>query len=228
MYDVATPEGTSKQRSLTSLDHPNIIEYLAMGHVVSGGFVGCPGDLCLVMEYCGGGTLKKYVGDPKNHQIPTETITSYNKQLLEALSYMHGKKLSHRDLKSENILLTLNETILKICDLDTFGRLVGSQTARSDLPKKQGTRFFMLPEMVLCPDEPTREENGGTVGKSTDIWSLGCVVVEICTRGKMTYCDPNGKQMNIDIIYALSEDAYVELVRSGGRPFVNAPEVPVI
>lgn len=85
----------------------------------------------------------------------------------------------------------------------------------------------MSPEMVLCPNKPTRAKNGGTVGRSTDIWSLGCVVLEICTRGKMTYCDPHGKKMEMHDLNALSERAYVKLVRNGGRPFVNAREVPV-
>lgn len=144
MHKETTPERINELKFLTSLDHPNIIKYLAMGRVIGKSCLVKAGGMCLVMEYCGDGTLdlKEYVGNPENPAVPTQTITLYIKQLLKALSYMHGKQLYHCDLKSENILLTLNETVLKICDLDSFGRLVGSHTTRTGWKLYFATNFY--------------------------------------------------------------------------------------
>lgn len=71
-------------------------------------------DVYLVMEHCGGGDLHELRG-----QLTASQIRSLMHQLLTAVEYMHGLNVWHRDLKSANVLLTVQEGrhIAKIADL---------------------------------------------------------------------------------------------------------------
>ena len=69
----------------------------------------------LVMEYASHGTMRTRY--PKGSRLPLETIVAYVKQAADALYYIHEqKKLVHRDVKPENMLLR-TELDLLLSDL---------------------------------------------------------------------------------------------------------------
>ena len=57
------------------------------------------------MEYLSGGELYDYWHRFKGRQIPEAEIRQIMKQLIKAIDYCHAKKIIHRDLKFQNILL---------------------------------------------------------------------------------------------------------------------------
>lgn len=82
------------------------------------------------------------------------------------LNHLHEKKILHRDLKPANVLLTRDGN-LKIADLG-LGRVFGTTTF--EVFSKVGTPLYMSPELV----------KGSGYNTKTDIWSLGCILYELC------------------------------------------------
>ena len=90
---------------LRTLIHPNIVEYKAS-------FID-KGVLIIVMEYCEMRDLAYHIKLRKAKSQPySETeIMNYFVQICLSLEYVHGRHILHRDLKSQNVFLTRNNTV---------------------------------------------------------------------------------------------------------------------
>ncbi|KAE8700847.1 Mitogen-activated protein kinase-like protein NTF6 [Hibiscus syriacus] len=89
-------------------------------------------------------------------------------QLLRGLKYIHSANVLHRDLKPSNLLLNAN-CDLKICD---FG--LARTTSETDfMTEYVVTRWYRAPELLLNCSEYTA---------AIDIWSVGCILMEIIRR----------------------------------------------
>eukprot|EP00668_Euglena_longa_P029381 GGOE01036729.1.p1 GENE.GGOE01036729.1~~GGOE01036729.1.p1 ORF type:complete len:616 (+),score=194.92 GGOE01036729.1:73-1848(+) len=146
---------------LRMLDHPNIINYL--DHFV------CPeGYLNIVMEYCPGGDLNHLILEQRkggaDHYFPEDQVRYMSFQLLQALKYVHGIKILHRDLKPGNVLLG-SQGRIKVCDFGISKRLAETVHAVTVV----GTPFYLAPE--ICESKP--------YGSAGDIWAAGCVIYEL-------------------------------------------------
>jgi len=145
---------------LRQLKHPHIIEYFdsfleeAM--------------LCIVMEFADAGDLAKAVRERKDsaEPFPESTALKYFGQCLLALRYCHGKKILHRDIKGQNILLTDERNVVKLAD---FGVAKVQEATTAILGTTVGTPNYMAPE--ICEDLP--------YGQKVDIWSMGVVLHEM-------------------------------------------------
>ena len=74
----------------------------------------------MVMEYCDMGNLAQLQKKNPNHTLPFDKLKIIMNDIIEGLMEMHNKKIIHRDIKLENILLkkeTDGTTNTKICDL---------------------------------------------------------------------------------------------------------------
>lgn len=93
-------------------------------------------------------------------------LQSITIQCLEALRFLHGLGLIHCDLKPENILVkSYSRCEVKVIDL-------GSSCFETDhLCSYVQSRSYRAPEVIL----------GLPYGKKIDIWSLGCILAELCT-----------------------------------------------
>ena len=114
----------------------------------------------IVIELSTGGDLLSYVR--KRRQLKEDIAKSLFKQIIEALRYCHSKRILHRDIKLDNILLTL-EGDVKICD---FGV---SKIVRpgEKMTEQCGTPAYIAPEILL---------DRGYEGFAVDIWSAGVVL----------------------------------------------------
>jgi len=114
-----------------------------------------------VMEYCDGGNLKSLL----KVKINESQMAYVCQSILRGMQVLHSYQIVHRDIKSENVLLNLNGTV-KIADL-------GLSTKVSEGPKSKftiaGSRYWMAPEIL----------RGEGYGIPVDIWSLGCVIIEM-------------------------------------------------
>ncbi|XP_055353516.1 uncharacterized protein LOC129599328 [Paramacrobiotus metropolitanus] len=127
----------------------------------------------IVMEYCDGGPLSQYVA---KNEMPAVLIQKWSQQLLDVLVYLHERRFIHRNINGANIILSspdANSCNLKLTDLGDVKRIVSEVTQANEVPNEKGTHQFMSPEMVM--------NHRGNVGRCTDIWSLGCVVIQMVT-----------------------------------------------
>eukprot|EP01125_Pyxidicula_operculata_P017905 TRINITY_DN6324_c0_g1_i3.p1 TRINITY_DN6324_c0_g1~~TRINITY_DN6324_c0_g1_i3.p1 ORF type:complete len:1458 (-),score=499.55 TRINITY_DN6324_c0_g1_i3:1446-5765(-) len=151
----------SEIKLLKKLEHPNIVKYVDS--------VQTDNSLFIVLEFVENGSLAditKEVG-----RFPEPLIVIYISQILEGLDYLHEQGVIHRDIKGANILSTKDGTV-KLAD---FG--VATNTT-DDTGHALGSPYWMAPEII--------ELNGSST--KSDIWSLGCTIVELIT-GKPPYYD---------------------------------------
>jgi len=171
---------------LQELDHPRIVRYL--GHermLTSSSDDGSnssqvPEKLAIFCEYLPGGSIAQAIR--QFGPFDEEAVANHTRQILEGLKYLHENRVSHRDLKGDNILLDLNGSCKladfgcsKKLDVNPAGSTVVMKTMKGSIP-------WMAPEVIM----------GEGYGRPADIWALGCVVVEMAT-GK----HPWGKFDNI-------------------------------
>ncbi|XP_052138976.1 serine/threonine-protein kinase STY13-like [Oryza glaberrima] len=125
---------------------------------------------CVVVEYLTGGTLKQHLIKHyrKNKKLPYEEVVRLALDLARGLSFLHSKKIVHRDVKSENMLLD-PQLNLKIADFGV-ARLVEAQDPK-DLTRTTGTLGYMAPEVL----------DGKPYNRKCDVYSFGICLWE-------TYC----------------------------------------
>ena len=130
--------------------------------------------LNIVLDYADGGDLSNYIANTKRSRgtISEQTVLKWFVQLCSALKYIHGRKILHRDLKTQNIFLATvsNEKDFSI-KLGDFGIAKILQSTSECANTIIGTPYYLSPE--LCEDRPYNEKS--------DVWALGCVLYEMCT-----------------------------------------------
>ena len=147
---------------LSSLQHPHIVRYY--GSYISGK------ERCrlhLFMEYVPGGSLHDIV--VQFGRLSEAVIQTYTEQILQALQYLHSEGYVHRDLKASNILINTS-SVVKVGDFGTCHRMENLRNQNHEIELSQvGTPSFFPPERIL-------EKK---IGPQTDIWALGCVILEM-------------------------------------------------
>lgn len=144
----------NEARTISSLVHPHIVRVLEFGVEGNTPF--------LVMDYALNGTLQQK--HPRGKRLQPSTIIPYVTQVATALLYAHEKRLIHRDVKPENMLLNQNNEVL----LSDFGIALLSQSSRYQSTQDVvGTIAYMAPEQFL--GKPTA---------ASDQYALAIVVFE--------------------------------------------------
>lgn len=140
--------------SLARLQHPNLL------HVYN---VGSEGDLhYFAMELLEGMTLSELIRRRKG--LPAGEFLPLAGQLLSALHYVHRQSITHRDIKSGNIMVCGNRAVLMDFGLAKDESFTGLTSVGVVL----GTPEFMSPEQA----------EGQSAGPATDIYSFGVVMYE--------------------------------------------------
>lgn len=164
LTDSHTTSETDKARFLrearaaSAINHPNVCTIFDLKDYNDEQFI--------VMEYIEGTSLKNII--KSEQQLPLEQVIDYAKQMAAGLAAAHDKGIIHRDIKSENIMLTPSGQI-KIMDFG-LARIKGA----SELTKSAstvGTVAYMSPEQL----------DGREVDFRSDIFSFGVVFYELLT-----------------------------------------------
>ncbi len=163
---VSNPEAVSRfrqeARSSSSIGHRNIIAIEDFGTLNDGRIYMC-------MELLNGAALNDLITTPQ----PPDRLLNILIQTGHGLAAAHAKNIVHRDMKPENIFVTIGPGNEDVPKLLYFGiAKVAGNDGNNNLTKTGtifGTPFYMAPEQAL----------GNTVDARTDIYAMGVIMYEV-------------------------------------------------
>lgn len=119
----------------------------------------------IAMEYMGGKSLDAVYKNliERGGRISEKVLGKIAEAVLRGLSYLHERKIIHRDIKPQNILLNEKGQV-KLCDFGVSGEAVNSLATTFT-----GTSFYMAPERI----------QGQPYSVTCDVWSLGLTLLEV-------------------------------------------------
>ncbi|KAL2508930.1 Protein kinase superfamily protein [Forsythia ovata] len=157
------------------LDHPNVTRFIGASMGTSNlkipsknseGYTNLPSRACcVVVEFLPGGTLKNFLYKNRKRKLAFKVVIQLALDLSRGLSYLHSKKIVHRDVKAENMLLDPNRT-LRIAD---FGVARVEAQNPKDMTGETGTLGYMAPEVL----------DGKPYNRKCDVYSFGICLWEI-------------------------------------------------
>ena len=170
----------NKCQTLKELSHDNIIQYFDCESNYNEKYHNYMVNIAMEYQETNLIEFMKYYNKKHNlKNLPKKIIAQITKKILEGLQYLHQNKIIHRDLKPENILMSYDANSVKIGD---FGISLWINENQSKIQNKilnytrdfmkrtvAGTGIYMAPEVLL----------GTPYGYDCDIWSLGCIVLEL-------------------------------------------------
>ena len=168
---------------LEKLSHPNIVEYYEKLEDDSSYY--------FIIEYCNGGTLseniKKYFSKT-NEPFSIEIIQNFMRQIISAFCHIHSKRIIHRDIKLENILLSYdNENDKKDMNLmKAKVKIIDFGMAIEIGPDGQaytivGSPNTMAPQILKKIEDTEELEQQKGYNEKADIWSLGVIFYQLLT-----------------------------------------------
>ena len=172
---------------LKDISHPNIVKLFDIKETSQ--------YLYLVTEFCNGGGLSdclEYYDEKYNKPFPENVVQYLMRQIVSALSYLHGKKILHRDIKLDNILVQFDneedrknknmlKATVKLIDFGFARYLKKEELAYSTL----GSPINMDPG-ILRKLNKVEHSNEYGYDEKADIWSLGTICYEMLI-GKCTF-----------------------------------------
>ncbi|KAG0456411.1 hypothetical protein HPP92_024199 [Vanilla planifolia] len=180
-----------EQSILSSLSSRHIISCL--GSDVSGGCYH------LFLELAAGGALSDYAG-----YLEESKIRSFTRQIVLGLFYLHSRGVAHGDVKGRNVLVGEDGRRVKLGDFGCARRL-------GDVGLVMGTPAFMAPEVA----------RGEAQGIESDIWSLGCTVLEMA-MGKSPWPEVSDPAAAIHRIgFSAAVPTTPEWMSAEGKDFVS-------
>mmetsp|Transcript_22564 Transcript_22564/g.39862 ORF Transcript_22564/g.39862 Transcript_22564/m.39862 type:complete len:448 (-) Transcript_22564:136-1479(-) len=159
-------------RILAALRHQNLLRLL---DVFPGPGGRDQGDVYIVMPYMHA-DLERVIYS--SMQLSDSHQQAFACQMLRGLKYLHAAGIVHRDLKPANILVN-KDCSLRIADL---GLARGRTSDEEVLTEYVVTRWYRAPELMLWPSGYFEE---------VDLWSVGCIHVELLTRRPLFPGDNN-------------------------------------
>lgn len=182
----------------------NLMRLLKHRHIVA--YYGCQlrefensRQMEIFLELCHGGSLTHLRSKFNKAKEPftMSLVRSYTKQILEGLHYLHSQNVMHRDIKGDNVLISaMGEA--KLADFGCSKR-IGTTTVTNQHANGEGYQtmvgspFFMAPEVM-------QGEGGYT--KAADVWSVGCLVLELLGREPWVMTATNVFQVMFQIAHS--------------------------
>ncbi len=172
--DEAAVRMLREAKTLSSLDHPNVIAVTDFGHAQGG-------TPFIVMELLQGRPLRAVLD---NGPLPWRAARAWALQILEGVEAAHREGVIHRDLKPANLFVTDKDDRIKVLD---FG--LARAPRRRDGPahavlevgaEESSAHLGGVGEVFGTPATMSPEQIGGArVDARSDVYSIGCVLYEM-------------------------------------------------
>lgn len=167
----------NESKTLAALDHKNIIRYYNTRHTKD--------TIYISLELMKGGNLEQAIKKKRFINAP-DKLYSVLTQMCSGLSYLHSKKMLHRDIKASNILLETTDydnPVIKLGDFGLSCLLDGTHYHQKETGNGTGDIFYRSPEAAT----------GQPYNEGDDNWAVGIVALELissivlydCVSGKI-------------------------------------------
>ncbi|KAL4885220.1 kinase-like domain-containing protein [Aspergillus karnatakaensis] len=205
---------TNELDIMKDLKHPNIVEYIE--HHEHDRWI------YIIMEYVPLGELSTYLRHyVRIDEVMVQTIT---RQILQALKYLHKRRITHRDIKPDNILISSQEPLkVKLSDFG-LSKVVQEETF---LKTFCGTLLYCAPEVYPEYESYRRGEirkrrrlgdpppKTSPYDQSVDMWSLGAVLYHLLAGIPPFNANPDNRGSHMLQIIMTTEPDY-DILRSEG------------
>jgi hypothetical protein len=171
---------------LVGLNHPNVVRCL--------GYEDTQLEFRVFFELLGSGSFWSFMHYRKSARSPfkDDELLYYSHQVVAGLLFLHEKGISHRDIKSANIVLDGNTqtdryySSVKLCD---FGFSVRRRPFEESSNARVGTEQYSAPEVLLriADAEPSQ----------SDIWSFAMFIIELLTLDAPYATDPKPERIKM-------------------------------
>src|SRR5437899_7230353 len=160
---------TQEARTVSNLNHPNILTVYEFGQTESGSFIAA--------EYIDGVTLREHLSGRRLKLIDSLDLAI---QIVAALNAAHEAGVTHRDLKPENVMVRRDQ-IVKVLD---FGLAkLAAPSPDLQIASEAGTKVFVQTEPGLVMGTVSymspEQSIGRGIDQRTDIWSFGVLLYEM-------------------------------------------------
>jgi len=148
---------------LTAVKHVNIVEFFSTEESHN--------TLLLFLEYMEGGSVHDLL--IRKGPIQDPLVRKFTLQILTGVDFLHNNGIIHKDIKGGNVLLDKHQMNVKLADFGISKIMTDLGTATGSRMTKDVTATvqWASPELLACDK----------VGFETDIWSVGCTVIEMLT-----------------------------------------------
>ncbi|KAF8154401.1 hypothetical protein BJ912DRAFT_937500, partial [Pholiota molesta] len=194
---------------LKTLKHPNIVRLYDV--IETDKYIG------IILEYASGGELFDHI--LAHRYLREKDAAKLFSQLISGVWYIHQKKIVHRDLKLENLLLDRHRNVI----ITDFGFANRFEHRADDLMQTScGSPCYAAPELVIS--------EGLYVGSAVDIWSCG-VILYAMLAGYLPFDDdpanPDGDNINLLYKYIVSTPlSFPEYISVEARDLLSMMLVP--
>lgn len=200
--------GTDCLRAQT-LKHPNIVRLYDV--IETDKYIG------IILEYASGGELFDHI--LAHRYLREKDACKLFCQLISGVWYIHQKKIVHRDLKLENLLLDRHRNVI----ITDFGFANRFEHRPDDLMQTScGSPCYAAPELVIS--------DGSYVGSAVDIWSCG-VILYAMLAGYLPFDDdpanPDGDNINLLYKYIVNTPlSFPDYISAEARDLLSIMLVP--
>ncbi|KAG2137465.1 Pkinase-domain-containing protein [Suillus clintonianus] len=194
---------------LRTLKHPNIVRLYDV--IETDKYIG------IILEYASGGELFDHI--LAHRYLKEKDAAKLFSQLISGVWYIHQKKIVHRDLKLENLLLDRHRNVI----ITDFGFANRFEHRADDLMQTScGSPCYAAPELVIS--------EGLYVGSAVDIWSCG-VILYAMLAGYLPFDDdpanPDGDNINLLYKYIVNTPlSFPDYVSAEARDLLAMMLVP--
>lgn len=195
--------------ALQTLKHPNIVRLYDV--IETDKYIG------IILEYASGGELFDHI--LAHRYLREKDACKLFSQLISGVWYIHQKKIVHRDLKLENLLLDRNRNVI----ITDFGFANRFEHRSDDLMQTScGSPCYAAPELVIS--------DGLYVGSAVDIWSCG-VILYAMLAGYLPFDDdpanPDGDNINLLYKYIVNTPlSFPDYISPEARDLLSIMLVP--
>lgn len=143
--------------------HPNIVSY-------QDSFIDKEArQCCIASDYCSYGSLDDIIQNhrSKNSRIPENEVLRMFKDMLLGLNYLHNNGLIHGNLKPKNVFVDEDDNLM----IGDYGPSKAFEELRTYPYPVTGNHTYLSPE----------ELKNSQHDRKTDVWSLGCIMYELCS-----------------------------------------------